>query len=81
MNNRRVGVIRTQYTTFHEQEDVWVTQVEFPAKESERKHGGLRGSSVKKDKKGSFPSHIPNQELKETVDYESLKDDATNQSK
>jgi len=27
---------------------------------------------VEKDKQGSFPSHVPNQELKETVDHISL---------
>jgi hypothetical protein len=70
---------RTQYTAFHEQEDVWVTQVEFPTKEGKRKHGVFRGPSVQKNEKGSFSSHISDQELKETVDHKSLKDGATNQ--
>ena len=32
---------------------------------------------MEKNKQGSFPSHISNQELEETVDYESLKHGAT----
>jgi hypothetical protein len=49
VQDHRVGTKRTQNTPFHEQEDVWITQVEFPAKEGERKYGVLRGSSVEKN--------------------------------
>ena len=73
MNDRRVETIRTQYTTSHEQEDIWVTQVEFPTEEGKWKHCVLRRPPVEKNKKGSFPSHIPDQELEETVDHKSLK--------
>ena len=73
MNNNRVGSKRTQYTTSHEHEDIWVAQVEFPTKEGKWKHCVLRRPPVEKNKKGSFPSHIPDQELEETVDHKSLK--------
>jgi hypothetical protein len=79
VSDRRVGIRRTQYTTSHEQEDIWITQVEFPTKEGEWKHRVLRRPSVEKNKKGSFPSHIPEQELEETVDHKSLERSTTNQ--
>ena len=73
----RVGARLTQDTTFHEQEDVWIAQVEFSAEEGEREHRGLRGPPVEKNKQGTFSPHIANQELEKTVDHKSLKHGAT----